>query len=705
MIQKEHMPLWGEEDKPRSRFGAGLICKKQKTEGDLGMIRQQREKFAERYGRSQKETEACVSYVKKQWPQETAHRMRIAEEVVRHYFLFDLPWDMEQTTVPVEFPGEIDWCFQPGEDPEFIYQMNRHRYWVCLGQAYAPTGEEAYGEAFASQLTDWLQKNPVHETTKSKTWRTIEAGLRGESWIKAMGYFVKSSAVTDEVFRQFLDGMALHGAYLAACEVPFSVKSNWGVLENSGLYAIARMLEHVGGYPEASSWAELAKARLIRQIGVQVLDDGVHWEMSPMYHNEVLKCFLEAMRNADLAGDRFPAEFREKVRDMAMADRIWQKPDNSQFAGGDSDATDLRDVLTVCASYFQDPVLKSGGYGQMDFEGIWDYGTEAAAAYEMLEAELPAETFTWQRDSGNFFLRSGWEKDSDYFHLRCGSLGGGHGHFDKGHMDLTIGGEDLLIDPGRYTYVDGADRRKFKSAAYHNSVTVDGAEYTHPTDSWGVKGLLPALSGMCCRKGDYSLMECGHLGYMDSGVYVERRVLAVGTRIYVVMDTCYGTGAHTLTQHFHLAPEADFQIRGRGFVMKRGQAQAEFWCMSGNARVMAEPSEISRHYNQKQDGRVIRIEAEGHGVFSLVTVIFCGTGETACMAHPVPVMTAGGLRQLSPSEGDGVELTAGNRIWVVVNAHVEAGADCEYLGAEGSYGLGRVMIAEKGEKDMTVLRW
>lgn len=670
------------------------------------MISQQREKFAERYGRSQAETAACASFVKRWWPEETAHRMRIAHEVVKNYFLFDLPWDMEQTAVPVEFPGEIDWLFQPGDDPEFIYQLNRHRYWVCLGQAYALTGEEVYAEAFVKQLTDWIRKNPIDETTKPKTWRTIEAGLRGESWIKAMGYFVQSPSVTDEVFGRFLDAMAVHGAYLAACDVPFSVKSNWGVLENSGLYAIGRMLELAGGYPEAASWAELAKARLIRQMGVQVLDDGVHWEMSPMYHNEVLKCFLEALRNAELAGDVFPGEFQEKVRAMAVADRLWQKPDKSQFAGGDSDVTDLRDVLTLCAAYFQDPVLKSGGYERMDFEGIWDYGTEAAEAYENLPWEDPAETFTWQRESGNWILRSGWGSDADYFHLRCGSLGGGHGHFDKGHMDLVIGGEDLLIDPGRYTYVDGKDRRKFKSAACHNTVTADGAEYTHPTDSWGVRGLLPALPGMCSRKGAYSLMECGHLGYMDRGVYIERRVLAIGTKIYVVMDTCYGTGSHTLTQHYHPAPETCLKIKGRGFELRGETAQAEFWCMSGNARVMAEPSEVSRHYNQKQESRAVSIEADGEGVFSLTTVIFCGTEALeACLAHPVPVMTAGGLRQLLPCEGEGIEITAGAKTWVVVNAHVEAGADCEYLGAEGSFGLGRVMIAEKGEKDMTVLRW
>lgn len=65
-------------------------------------------------------------------------------------------WSRRQS--PVTFEGEIDWSYQPGPDPEFIFQMNRHQYWICLGQTYAMTGDEAYAECFASQLVHWLRK-------------------------------------------------------------------------------------------------------------------------------------------------------------------------------------------------------------------------------------------------------------------------------------------------------------------------------------------------------------------------------------------------------------------------------------------------------------------------------------------------------------------------------------------------------------------
>lgn len=676
----------------------------------------QRALFADWYCRTPEETSACLAYVKKHWQEDAAHRIRIADEVSQGTFLFDLPWDMEQTAEPVSFEGEMDWMYQPGDDPEFIFQMNRHRYWVCLGQAYAMTGDERYARTFAEQIVSWVSKNPITEETKPKTWRTIEAGLRGETWIKAMGYFAKSPSVSDEVFRTFLESMALHGAYLAACDVPFSVKSNWGVLENSGLYAIGTMLAHVGGYPEAEGYVELAKARLARQIEVQVPDDGVHWEQSPMYHNEVLKCYLEVLRVAEIAGDTLPDIISEKVRAMAMADRIWQKPDGSQPSGGDSDVTDLRDVLTVCGYWFEDPVLKYGGFEQMDYEGVWDYGTAAAMQYEVLPSRVPEETHAWLKDSGNFYLRSSWENDADYLHVRCGSLGGGHGHFDKCHMDLTVKGQDIFVDPGRFTYVDGLLRRTLKSARAHNGVTVDGEEYTRCKDSWGVEGLMPAMPGFMSRKGQYTLVECGHLGYVERGVYVERRILAIGTRIFLVMDTCYGSGEHSLEQHFHLAPGL---VPENTSIIRAAGCHVTVQCVSDDVEVTEAEFPVSRHYNQKETGRAMTFSRQGSGVFSVMTVIVCQDyPEKSVSVRKVPVESPVKGYALEEKKAEAVEISCGGRTWLAVNAHAEAGADCEYIGADGYYGLGRVMAVEKSaaengtaekstakHEEFTVLRW
>lgn len=664
-------------------------------------------KFLSYHGRTQQESRAAAAFVQKNWPEETAHRLRIANEVTENKFLFDLPWDMERTVELVDFKKEINWFYMPGDDPEYIYQLNRHRYWVCLGQAYQITGDEKYADAFAAQLTDWVEKSPLTDANKPLTWRTIETGLRAENWIKAMGYMAESPAVTEEVFDTFMKSLIVHGEYLYGHDVPFSVKSNWGVLENNGLYAIGKMLTGCADaqwQKRGQEFAALALKRLERQIITQVQDDGVHWEQSPMYHNEVLKCYMETLRVAALYGDQVPETITSRVKKMVYADRMWQCPNGCQPAGGDSDVTDLRDILSVGALQFHDPVLKSGGCKVLDYEGIWDYGMEANARYETMESELPEDTFTWMKESGNFYLRSGWERDADYLHVRCGSLGGGHGHCDKLHFDLMINGEDVFVDPGRFTYVDSEDRARLKSARGHNVLTVDGEEYTQYLGSWSVKGLNPAVNGGACQKGEYTFIQCGHLGYADKGIFVNRKILAVGTKAYIIADEFYGEGTHTYRQHFHTATGKTLKITGNNtFTVTGRDYQVKVCCLSDGVSLKAEEFGVSRHYNQMEPGEMLTFERTAEGNGCMVTVILCEE-QAECMK--IPAVAGMNGRELTGSEADAVCLKLDGKTYAALIAHVETGEDCEYIGCMERFGLGRVMICNtENEETMTVLAW
>ena len=49
--------------------------------GNMKTTAEKKAILKERYGRSREETLRCSEYAKKWWPEETAHRMRIADEV------------------------------------------------------------------------------------------------------------------------------------------------------------------------------------------------------------------------------------------------------------------------------------------------------------------------------------------------------------------------------------------------------------------------------------------------------------------------------------------------------------------------------------------------------------------------------------------------------------------------------------------------
>lgn len=657
----------------------------------------------EKYMRcSAEELAWCADYCRKYWPEEVKHILRIAEEVLRNEFVFDLPWDMEPTTEPVRFSGEIQWDYMPGEDPEFIYQFNRHRYWICLGQAYALTGEEKYVQCFLEQLRSWMGANPINERTEKTTWRTIEAGLRAENWCKAMSYMAHSLLVTEEDLGLFEQGLNMHGEYLYRHEVPFSDKSNWGVLENSGLYRIGKVLGR-------QEYSNRALERLYREAGLQVLPDGVHWEQSPMYHNEVLHCFLEVLHMARRYGEPLSEEFFRRVRQMAWANAAWMKPNGCQPAAGDSDETDIRDILAVSGYQLKDTRLCFLGHDRLGFEAVWDYGREAAEEYAAMGREEPEDTDFALKESGNWFWRSGWGKDADYVHFKCGNLGGGHGHMDKLHVDITIGGEDILVDSGRYTYVPGRERSGFKSAAAHNTLLADEEEYTQCLDAWDVSGMTLPVNTFGSRQGIYRYAEGGHPGYWKKGILLNRRVVSLGSRIHILADEAWGSGTHTYSRLFHFNPEGRVKLSREKaeFTYTGSRAGAVFVTLPEEAEAASGSCMISGTYNRKQPAACVSVSHTLSGFGSMITVCLGWTG--ACEPYKVrrtAVTAPAAGKELPENIAEGIIVEYGKEAWLLVIRHCETASGCEYIGAEGRYGMGQVMVCSLNtEKEFTILKW
>ena len=145
-------------------------------------------------------------------------------------------------------------------------------------------------------------------------------------------------------------------------------------------------------------------------------------------------------------------------------------------------------MFTPAAWILKDNRLRYAGYDRLDFESVWDLGADAALEYESMRSETPECLFHALEQSGTGASGPDGTEMRITSTFKCGSLGGGHGHFDKLHVDLSIAGEDVLIDSGRYTYVDGSLRRQLKSSCAHNVPVVDWQEYTQCTGSWDVKG-------------------------------------------------------------------------------------------------------------------------------------------------------------------------------------------------------------------------
>ena len=644
-----------------------------------------------------------ASYCRENWQEDVDHVMRTAEEACENTFLFDYRWDMERTWEPVHFDGEIDWGLIPWGDPEFIWQFNRHRFLPCLAQAYVMTGDEKYAQNYVRLLEDWIDRADLADKAEEGPWRTLETGIRAEVWLSSLPLILESPAVTEAFLDKVEASLRRHQKRLFENFQPHKYISNWGVLESCGLLLFSLVL------PDSEKETAAALKRLEDTARVQVLEDGMQWEQSPMYHNEVYHCFLAAYYYGERAGVKMPEGVRDAVRKMAYADYKWKKPDHTQFAQGDSDASDLRDQITAGAYIFRDRVLKSGGYGIMDYENAWKFGWEACGEYNALEAEEPDFVSVELAFGGNYYLRSGWDEKADLLHFHCGETGGGHGHADKLHVDLVIRGEDVLVDSGRYTYVDGPERFKFKESPAHNTFRVDGEGFSRCEASWKYKELCTCLKQQFYDGETGAFVEGTHLGYWDKGVLANRKIIWIRPDVYVIVDDMPAHGAHVYENILHFDGKGTVELReikeGCGGVHFTGKDMEAWIQFTDAAEEKLTETEQSSYYNEKHPNQTYIRKAEADGFYREITVINGGEkGKTEPVkVEKIRLYSVLNAEYLPENKAEGLRIISGDKEYILFLCHQEVMTPTDILQWENCLGHGKAVLFDRSaEKQETV---
>ncbi|MEY8423170.1 alginate lyase family protein [Lachnospiraceae bacterium 38-14] len=624
----------------------------------------------------------------KRFPGEAQHAICTAAQAVKRYFTFTNKWDLEQSPYALGFEGEIAWEENPGNDPEFVWQFNRHRFFMCLGQAYQMTGEERYAACLAELLTDWIKRVPLTAEHENKAWRSLEAGFRGEYWTKAVSYIKDSPAFTHEVRRLYESSLLTHAGYLEKKHSQYKYISNWGVIENHGLFEIGAEIRKFDR-EKGEYYCNLALEHLDQAVKIQFMRDGVHWEQSPMYHCEVVRCLLDVMILAKREGIFVPGGIKEGVEKALYAMAAWKKPDGHMFMGGDSDDLDMAECFVLGAYYFKDGVLKFAAGGEMEYEAAFFLGLEGIRTYEGLERKEPGFLSKALADSGHFYLRSGWDEKANLLHFSCGTLGAGHGHSDKLHVDLVLGGRDILVDAGRYTYTMEGGRARFKDPTAHNTSILDGEFFTVCKDSWECSKLSQPGNTAFYFTDQYEYVQGGHLGYMDKGVFFNRRIIHIKPDIYVIADEMYGAGRHCYETFFHFSEKGKINLQGSTAKYRDSQGEADIFFLSeklsrGTARIENVKSEISRHYNNKSGNSCLSVRQEGEGFTSIFTVLSPGSVESC---EKIPVSSALKGITYEPKQAEALRLLTKQGEYILILCHEEVNSPTDLVCAGGCTGF------------------
>jgi hypothetical protein len=431
---------------------------------------------------------------------------------------------------------KVQWLQGP---VEWTHVLSRFGYWNDLGCAYWGTDKGIYAQDFVDLLEDWINSNPVPKQVSNErgengsVWRTLEAGIRGQSWFDAMEFFMDAPQFDAQA--KFLMSRSLleHANYLSAWETAFRA-GNWQVCEASGLITIGIMMPE---FKAAAGWRQRGLDLLVEHMQRDVEPDGMHWELTPVYHSWVMNEFLKVSLLCQANHIEIPGLLARHEKMFEVLEKL-ARPNRTIPPIGDAGTgtTSIEENIGLGALLYHRPDFRYLAANTAAEDWVWLLGPEVFGRYAKLDSNPPDFTSVLLPNAGYAVMRSGWGAQDKYLLFDCAPWRGGHSHQDR--LQVTVfAGRDLIVDSGMCSYDEPVSRQLRLSSA-HNVVMIDGQEQLAANPK--------LLTWHTDRQTDFASAE------VEAGGFVHQRsVLFVKNKYWVVVDRITGQGEHEVTRLFH----------------------------------------------------------------------------------------------------------------------------------------------------------
>jgi len=496
--------------------------------------------------------------------------IRIADEIVQHRFPL--------LGIVLETGGEIHWRrdYASGRetralyfrlipylnaakagDHKIIWEINRHQHLVLLAQAHLLSGRQDFFDEIVRQLHSWIEQNPFQ---RGMNWSSaLEVALRALSWIWV--HHLVGDRFEGAFRRRFLDGLYRHGLHLEA-NFSFYFSPNTHLLgEAVALHALGKLFPN---FPRASRWERTGASVAAAELDRQVHEDGSHFEQSSYYHVYALDMFLF---HAILLR---PSEAVCKIltRMAVFLDALLGPSRVLPFLGDDDGGRFFHPYGTRnqfgLATLATAGILLNRHAWVGDPRHLWEQAAWwLGPPKQVASLERPAAASTRFADSGLVVMA----KDGVQLIADAGPFGpgnAGHSHADTLSLLLRQDAEQILIDPGTYTYVaDPVWRDRFRGTAAHNTVRIDERDQALPVRpfAWKSPPEVKVTRWESSTEWDLLGATCSYAGFRHRRTIV----FSKSGLLIVVLDRVEGgPGEHRIEQFWHFGVAVE-QCSPQGF--------------------------------------------------------------------------------------------------------------------------------------------
>ena len=372
-------------------------------------------------------------------------------------------------------------------------------------------------------LDDWIVANPPR---LGNGWEPYCLSLRLVNWVKWL-----SRVKPEDIKPEWIESLAIQVDALDQ-QIEYHILANH-------LFANAKALVFAGAFfggKQGDHWLQRGLKILDQELVEQFLDDGAHFELSPMYHAILLWDLADLIYLQQIT--KIPS-FHQRVLDWEKKFILgleWLQalvhPDNE-------------------LSFFNDATL-----------GISPTLANLINYAEFLGLLVPVAKFINQ-PQGRLLGSSGYVViDWPLNHRLIADLAfigpdyqPGHAHADTLSCELSLFGQRVLVNSGISQYGEDAERQRQRSTAAHNTVVVDGENSSEVWAGFRVARRAKPFGVELQHLDNRVVLSASHDGYsrLFQNVIHKRQWIAETTSL-IVTDEILGRYSEAIA-HWHFHPD------------------------------------------------------------------------------------------------------------------------------------------------------
>lgn len=439
--------------------------------------------------------------------------------------------------------GNVDWNF---EDKGKLWNYNLNYFdFLFSDQLDSEEGKcliEEYCHRF-SEIKGGVEPYPI--------------SLRGINWIK---FFSRQKLIDDKLnetlYRQYSILMA---------NVEYHILANH-LLENGfSLLFAAYFFQNENFYRKA-------KSILLKELDEQILDDGAHFERSPMYHQIILFRILDCVnlvQNNSWKANELLSLLEHKAEVMLL----WLK--EITFTNGDI------------------PMVKDSAYGIAP-DGNW-----LSNYAKSLEVYPSAKVVGLGKSGYRKLVFQELELLADVGSVSP-SYQPSHAHADETNFVLYFQGRPMIVDTGVSTYEKDEKRKRERSTSSHNCIVIND----HNSSEVWAGFRVAKRAGIQLLRDEENVIAVSHSGYSRYGITITRTFKKDHTGL-IIHDVVNGEAHKKCELYLHIHPDILPEVNQDKIFLDNLCIELE-----GVRNLIVDSYQFAKGFNKTVEGKLLRLEIE-----------------------------------------------------------------------------------------------